>query len=821
MALDRLSPDAREVLAAAHQYALKSPNHEVTLAHLLLGVHVSTSIASSTLDEYGLSAPALTSLIEDFQNESHDLVPTAPGELRLDADTTSALRAATRLSQSANTSVDPGLLCMGALAVSSSQIDLILRQVGSTRHQIMNDLAQRLRTEIANGTAAPAPLDSQSTATKPQAASAQTPVAPRLRNRPAPVGPTKHQLLDAVGINLTQQALAGELDLVVGRDSEIVRTIGVLCRRTKGNPILVGDAGVGKTAIIEGLAQRIADRNVPPPLLDHEIYSLDLAGMVAGTMYRGDFEKKFKSIIEEVTKSGKIILFIDEIHSVVGAGSGFGASNAAQLLKPYIARGEIRLIGATTRDEYTKYIEKDPALERRFTAVDVKEPSLDVALEMVSAIAPSYERYHGVHFTPEALKASVTLSDRYIADRRLPDKAIDLLDESAAAYQLAVGKLDTGPRKIHAAIAESLRQGLVPLASPDGLDFTTVTYGDVAAVVANWTGIPVELAAGDAQRLYEAEAILSRSVVGQRDAISSVGRALRRHRSGVLTATRPANFLCVGSSGVGKTHLAKATANFLFGSEDDLIRIDMSEYMEEHTVSRLIGSPPGYIGHDEPGQLSEAVRRRPHSVILFDEIDKAHPRILDILLQILEDGKLTDATGRSVNFANTVIFMTANPPSVQTSAHAVGFTQNTTQIDHEARRQASLKELKKIYRPEFLNRIDEVLVFDELTLPERIEIVKLNLVSLEAQLALQGYTLVVDDPALEVLASKGYDPAYGARPLRRAIQTSVIDPVADLLLGGNPRKGDIISVAGDLVSAVITVAVVPVDIELIPLIAEA
>jgi ATP-dependent Clp protease ATP-binding subunit ClpC len=818
MALERLSPDAHEVLAAAHQRALQTSGGEVTLAHLLIGLHITDSVAARTLDEYGITTAALEALLANSEGATlfdQDAPRAASaGELRLDADTASALRAANQLSRTGDTSIDPGLLCMGALAVRSSQVDAMLRHVGSSRQEIMNDLGQRIRS--SNNPPTTTPPTPSSIKRKP--AKNKTPApAPRLRNKAVtnPSTQSRHPLLDTIGINLTERARNAELDLVVGRDNEILRTIGVLCRRTKANPVLVGDAGVGKTAVVEGLAQRIANESVPEPLINHELYSIDLAALVAGTTYRGDFEKKFKALVNEVTTAGNILLFIDEIHSVIGAGAGFGASNAAELLKPFIARGELRLIGATTRDEYKKYIEADPALERRFTAVEVKEPTLEVALAMVRAIAPSYERYHGVRFTPEALKASVTLSDRYIADRRLPDKAIDLLDESAAAYQLAVGKLEDAPRAVHAGIAESLRQGQVPAPSADGLDFTTVSASDIATVVANWTNIPVELANGDAERLCDAEAVLGLSVVGQRHAIDSVARSLRRRRSGVLVSTRPSSFLAVGPSGVGKTHLAKATANFLFGSDDDLIRIDMSEYMEEHSIARLIGAPPGYVGHNEPGQLTEAVRRRPHSVVLFDEIDKAHPRVLDILLQVLEDGVLTDSAGRRVSFANTVIFLTANPPSVQKRGNSFGLSQTTTN-DREARRLASIKELKKIYRPEFLNRIDEVLVFDELTLPERIEIVKLNLFGLEAQLATQNHALVADADALVVLASKDYDPDYGARPLRRAIQAHVIDPIADLLLGGGARPGDVIAVVGNIATGSIAIESVPVEMSLIP-----
>ena len=628
--------------------------------------------------------------------------------------------------------------------------------------------------------------------------------------------------------DLTADARSHKLDPVIGRDSEIQRVIQILSRRTKNNPCLIGEPGVGKTAIAEGLARKIAMGDVPDELLDKRILSLDLSGMVAGTKYRGEFEERIKKMLSEVKKSGDVILFIDELHTIVGAGSAEGAVDAANIIKPALGRGEIRVIGATTLNEYRRYIEKDAALERRFQPVQVNEPDLEANLEILKGLRERYEQHHKLKITDEALEAAVNLSARYINDRFLPDKAIDLMDEAASRVRMEEDEpsdeLKSLEEKINAlsldknkAIANQDYETAAKLRDIErdykeqadmerekrrksGGEHRPVTAEDIAAVVSNWTGIPVRrLTEDESERLLRMEETLHKRVVGQNEAVDAVARAIRRGRVGLKDPRRPTgSFLFLGPTGVGKTELCKSLAEVMFGDENAMIRIDMSEYMERHTVSRLIGSPPGYVGHEEGGQLTEKVRRRPYSVILFDEIEKAHEDVWNILLQILDDGRVTDSQGRTVDFKNTIIVMTSNigARSLTTAGAKLGFSHDHHEEKQDAENQfqrakeAVLNELRQTFRPEFLNRIDDIIVFRPLTEENIREVARRMLENVSTRMAAMGITLDASDDAIAELAKEGFDPKYGARPLRRAIQNKVEDAVAERMLDGTLHEGD-------------------------------
>jgi len=642
----------------------------------------------------------------------------------------------------------------------------------------------------------------------------------------SPTAESRYGVLNKYSRDLTQLAREGKLDPVIGRDAEILRVIQVLSRRTKNNPVLIGEAGVGKTAIVEGLAQKIADDDVPELLMGRRVASLDLGAMVAGARLRGDFEERLKAAIEEIQRSqGEIILFIDEIHNVVGAGSASGALDASSLMKPALARGELQCIGATTLDEYRRYIERDSALERRFAPIFVEEPSVEETIEMLRGLRDRYEAHHKVTFTDEALVTAARLSHRYVTDRHLPDKAIDLIDEAAAKVRVAIYEmppaLKAKKKEIQRLMAEEEAAGVArdyeraaefkiqrikleqefqaereAWRQEKGLD-EIVDENDIAQVVATWTGIPVsQIMEAEAEKLVHMEERLHERIVGQDEAIEAVANAIRRARAGLKDPRRPiGSFIFLGSSGVGKTELAKALAEFLFGDEDALITVDMGEYQERHTVSRLIGAPPGYVGYDEGGQLTEAVRRRPYRVVLFDEIEKAHPEVWNSLLQILEEGRLTDGRGHTVDFSNTVIIMTSNiGTKYANKGGTLGFVRNREDESkdlHEAHRQIEAG-LKKTFRPEFLNRIDEVIVFHTLTREHVLQIVDLQMKEIEGRLAEQGLSIELTDAAREWLADEGYDPQFGARPLRRTLQRRVENPLALRLLEGEFSPGDVV-----------------------------
>ncbi len=637
-------------------------------------------------------------------------------------------------------------------------------------------------------------------------------------------GRTKTPTLDEFGSNLTQMASEGKLDPVVGRQNEIERVIQILGRRTKNNPVLIGEPGVGKTAIAEGLAQRIANRDIPDILEDKRVVTLDIGLLVAGTKYRGEFEERLKKIMDEIRQAGNVVLVIDEVHTLIGAGAAEGAIDAANILKPALARGELQCIGATTLDEYRKHIERDAALERRFQPVMVGEPSVDETIEILYGLRERYEQHHKLKILDEALEAAAKLSDRYISDRFLPDKAIDLIDEAGSRVRLINSQLPPAAKELDKELRQILKQKddavraqdfdkagelrdremdikkqIRDIASgkknEDGGDEPQVNSEDIAHIVASWTGVPVnKLTESESEKLMHMEDTLHQRLIGQEDAVKSVSRAIRRARVGLKNPNRPiASFIFSGPTGVGKTELTKALAAYFFGSEDAMIRLDMSEYMERHTVSKLIGSPPGYVGYNEGGQLTEAVRRRPYTVVLFDEIEKAHPDIFNMLLQILEDGRLTDAKGRTVDFKNTLLIMTSNIGSkvIEKGGGGLGFEFSDNQSEAQYNRIRSLvnEELKQYFRPEFLNRLDEIIVFRQLNKEEVKEISEILLREVFARLVEKNIALTVTDKFKERLVEEGYNPSYGARPLRRAIMRLLEDVMAEEILSGRLKEG--------------------------------
>ncbi|MDK2899504.1 MAG: ATP-dependent Clp protease ATP-binding subunit ClpC [Thermosipho sp. (in: thermotogales)] len=637
---------------------------------------------------------------------------------------------------------------------------------------------------------------------------------------------TRARQLEGFGINLTAQAIKGELDPVIGRESEIERVMQVLVRRKKNNPVLIGDPGVGKSAIVEGLAQKIVNGEVPEPLKGKTIFSLDVASLVAGTKYRGEFEKRMKKLLQVLKNQKDIILFIDEIHMIVGAGSAEGAVDAANILKPALARGEIKCIGATTPDEYRKFIEKDAALERRFQKIYVQEPTPEMTIRILQGLKPKYEKHHKVKYTDEALEAAVYLSQRYISDHFLPDKAIDVIDEAGARARLKAfvmpkellnfkEKIEDIKLKKEIAAANQEYEKAAKLKEEENelkeefnirynewkknVETSVVVVGveEIEEVVSNWTGIPLKkLEEGESEKLLKLEDALHNRVVGQEEAVRAIARSIRRARSGLKDPRRPVGvFLFLGPTGVGKTELAKTLAEYLFGDEKALIRFDMSEYMEKFSVSRLIGAPPGYVGYEEGGALTERVRRRPFSVILFDEIEKAHPDVFNLLLQIMDDGRLTDSQGHVVDFRNTIIIMTSNIGGTQivSGKRSLGFVDSKdNNVEFKEMKEKVIEEVKKTFRPEFLNRIDEVVVFHKLTEDHIRKIIEILLKDIRKRLSEKGILLELSKSAKDFLVQEGYDPAYGARPLKRAIQRHIEDPLSEELLKGKFKENDTI-----------------------------
>ena len=786
---------AKHVIMRSQQLALQMGHQVVGTEHLLLSLAAEEQgVATKVLAQLGLSAQRLHEQLKDVMGKSArpsgEGVPFSPRAKRV-------LEVAAEEARELNHNyVGTEHLLLGVLREGEGVAARLLQSNNITLESVRAAVMEALG-------AGPNPKPGGSSAKSSPANGKQTPI------------------LDSFGRDLTREAALGKLDPVIGRDQEIDRIIQVLSRRTKNNPCLIGEPGVGKTAIAEGLAQRINDGNVPELLRNRRLVTLELASVVAGTKYRGEFEERLKKLIDELKSVGNIILFIDELHTIVGAGGAEGSLDAANIIKPALSRGELQTIGATTLDEYRKYIEKDAALERRFQPITVGEPSQEQAVEILKGLRDRYEAHHRVNIPDEAIEAAVKLSTRYIPDRFLPDKAIDLIDEAASRQRLRTHTtppdlkllehdLEVIDKEMSAAVGneeyekaaelrdkkqrsqQELRNRKKEWEDKQVREKTEISAEDVAEIVSTWTGIPVNrLAQEESERLLNLEAELHKRIIGQQEAVTSISRAVRRARAGLKDPKRPiGSFIFLGPTGVGKTELARALAQVMFGDEDAMIRLDMSEYMERHTTSRLIGAPPGYVGFDDGGQLTEKVRRRPYSVLLLDEIEKAHPDVFNTLLQVLEDGILTDGKGRRVDFRNTIIIMTSNVGAhLLRQEKAVGFRNEESGQNHKSMRDEVMGELKRTFRPEFLNRIDDVIVFHALEREHIHRIVDLMLGELEVKLDEFDLTITITPAAKDLLAEKGFDPTYGARPLRRAIQHLVEDELAEEMLKGSFPAG--------------------------------
>ena len=786
----RFTERARKVLSLAEQAAISLYHNYVGTEHILLGlVKEGQGVAARVLADAGITEDKVLSMIRKIIGEGKSqvertvsLTPRSKKILNLSMDEARRL---------GHNYIGTEHLLLGLIREGEGVAVRILVELGGDLNYIQNQIIELLGGQ---------------------------------NNMEQQVGEktTDTPNLDEYSRDLTKMAREGKLDPVIGRDKEIERVVQILSRRTKNNPVLIGEPGVGKTAIAEGLAQRIISDNVPEILLNKRVVALDLSSIVAGSKYRGEFEKRLKGVINDITKSGNIILFIDELHTLVGAGAAEGAIDASNILKPALARGELQAIGATTLDEYRKYIEKDAALERRFQPVLVEETTPEETEEILKGLRDAYEAHHKVAITDEAIKAAVDMSHRYITDRFLPDKAIDLIDEAASRVRLSSNtrppelkelnkKLENLQKEKESAVKNQEFEKAAELRDQEkeiqtkleelkenwqqnkGISESAVTVDDIAHIVSSWTGIPVtKLEEAETDKLLRLEDELHKRVIGQDEAITAVSQAVRRARAGLKDPKRPiGSFIFLGPTGVGKTELARALAEAMFDDEDAMIRIDMSEYMEKHSVSRMIGSPPGYVGHEEGGQLTEPVRRRPYSVVLFDEIEKAHPDVFNILLQILEDGQLTDTHGRKVDFKNTIVIMTSNVGANLIEKEAtMGFkTQADEKSEYENMKEKVMSELKRTFRPEFLNRVDETIVFHALSKDHMKEIVDLMLNDLRNRLEEKDIELELTEEAKNLIVEDGYDPQYGARPLRRSIQRLLENPISEKILDGSIRTG--------------------------------
>ncbi len=799
---ERFTDRARRVLVLAQEEARLLNHNFIGTEHILLGlIHEGEGVAAKALESLGISLEAVREKVEETigpagtsTTGSPPFTPRAKKVLEL------SLREALQLGHNY---IGTEHMLLGLVREGEGVAAQVLVSLGADLSRVRQQVIQLLSGYQATG---------------PEKATAGA--TPGSQDVPA-----GSPVLDQFGRNLTQLARERKLDPVIGREREIERVMQVLSRRTKNNPVLIGEPGVGKTAIVEGLSQRIVASEVPETLRGKQLYTLDLGALVAGSRYRGDFEERLKKVLKEIRTRGDIILFIDELHTLVGAGAAEGAIDAASILKPMLARGELQTIGATTLDEYRKHLEKDAALERRFQPIKVEEPSLAHTIEILKGLRDRYEAHHGVTITDQAVVTAATRADRYIADRYLPDKAIDLIDEAGSRLRIRRMSTPADYKAIEEEIAKARKDKELAIEKQnfeqakklrekeeellqrkaakeqewraEGVDlFDVVDEEVIAEVLANWTGIPVyKLTEEETTKLLRMEEELHKRIIGQNNALKAVSQAIRRTRAGLKDPKRPSgSFIFLGPSGVGKTETAKALAEFLFGDEGALVQLDMSEYMEKHTVSRLVGSPPGYVGYEEGGQLTEAVRRKPFSVVLFDEIEKAHPDVFNALLQILEDGRLTDAQGRTVDFKNTVIIMTSNLGTADLRKASVGFAKADEAVTHERMTSKVNDALKQHFRPEFLNRIDEVIVFHELTKDEITEIVDLYMRRVRNQLESQGISVELTRAAKYLVVEKGYDAMMGARPLRRALQRFVEDPLSEKILWKEFRAGDTVIV---------------------------
>ncbi len=793
---ERFTERARRVVVLAREEARMLNQNYIGTEHLLLGLILEgEGVAAKALEDLDISLDDVRIQVERIIGKGE---ATSMGHIPFTPRAKKVLELSLREAlQLGHNYIGTEHVLLGLIREGEGVAARVLINLGADLEKVRNEVIQLLSGAYASG------------------------------SQPTKETSAKSQVLDQFGRDLTQLAKDDKLDPVVGRRREIERVMQILSRRTKNNPVLIGEPGVGKTAIVEGFAQAIVQNKVPEVLKGHKVYTLDLGALVAGSRYRGDFEERLKKLIKEIKKRGDIILFIDEVHNLVGAGAAEGAIDAASILKPALARGELQTIGATTIDEYRKHLEKDSALERRFQPITVEEPTVDDSIEILKGLRERYEAHHGVTISDNALVAAVKLATRYISDRFLPDKAIDLIDEGASRVKMMSMTAPPNFREMEerlkrvrqekeAAIeaqeyekAANLRDRERKLLfekvqiekewkKPDSSKRIQVSEEDIAEVVSFWTGIPVtSLTEEESKKLLKMEKELHKRVVGQDEAIIAVSRAIRRGRAGLKDPKRPTgSFIFLGPSGVGKTELARTLAEFLFGDENALVQLDMSEYMEKHAVSRMIGSPPGYVGYEEGGQLTEAVRRRPYSVVLLDEIEKAHPDIFNVLLQILEDGRLTDNQGRSVDFKNAIIIMTSNLGSRDIQkGKQLGFRKDDKKgITYDDMKESVISELKKAFRPEFLNRIDDVIVFHELTNKEIKQIVDIMISNLQKQLDQLDISLVLTDKAKNLLVKEGYDPRLGARPLRRALQRMIEDPLSENVLMGKPKPGEQITV---------------------------
>jgi ATP-dependent Clp protease ATP-binding subunit ClpC len=807
--MNNFTPRAQQVLALARKEADRFNHNYVGTEHLLLGlIKLGQGVAVNVLQKMGLDLETVRMEVEKQVGSGPEtkMVGNIPYTPRVKKVLALAGKEAKALNHSY---VGTEHILLGLLREGEGVAARVLKSLEVDIERTRNEILKELDPNFT-------PPESEQEGGEPMAGGKKDVKTPALR---------------AFGRDLTELAKKNELDPVIGRRNEIERVIQVLCRRTKNNPVLLGEAGVGKTAIAEGLAQEIANGNVPELLRDKKVITLDLALMVAGTKYRGQFEERIKAVMDEIRRSKNVILFIDELHTIVGAGSAEGAMDASNIIKPALSRGELQCVGATTLNEYRKYIEKDAALERRFQTVKVDAPTVDEAIQILKGLRPKYEEHHKAKLTDEALETAVKLSERYITGRFLPDKAIDVMDEAGARARINAMTRPPDVKEIEREIEEIRVEKEAAIKAQDfekaaslrdkekqtkeKLDGiltrwreereekeVLVTADDMMHIISKVTGVPLQrMEQKETQKLLAMESDLKERVIGQDEAVTAISKALRRSRADLKDPKRPiGSFVFLGPTGVGKTFLARTLAEFMFGDSDALIQIDMSEYMEKFTASRLIGSPPGYVGYEEGGQLSEAVRRRPYSVVLFDEIEKAHPDVMHLLLQILEDGKVTDSLGRKIDFRNTIIIMTSNVGAdLIRRQTTMGFGAPKDTQDYETMREKILEETKRVFKPEFLNRLDEIIVFHTLTKPDLLKIVDLEVNKVKRRLKLKEIEIVLDDPAHEFVINKGYDPTYGARPMRRAVEKYLEDPLAEELLKGTVKAGDTVevTVAGD------------------------